>query len=194
MDKKNIESYLTFKLQNELFAVSVHKVLEIIETGEEHTITPLPKAPPTISGVVNFRGNVIPVVDTRKKFDFQDYLNGDKYVVIVLNLTINGSDHFIGALADKVVDVIEIDANLIKPVPEVGQGYNSEFIQGVVHYDNRFIMVLNLEAAMGTNEIITLKVDEASETETESHSLEQQEDVGVSSVEVEENEVVDGNE
>lgn len=165
MNKKNIESYLTFRLQNELFAVSVHKVLEIIETGEEHTITPLPKAPPAITGVVNFRGNVIPVVDTRKKFDLQRYADDEKFVVIVLNLMIHGSDHFIGAMADKVVDVVEIDKTLIKPVPEVGQGYNSEFIDGVVHIDKRFIMILNLEAAMGTNDIITLKVDAAQATE-----------------------------
>ncbi len=165
MDKKDIESYLTFKLQNELFAISVHKVLEIIETGEEHTITPLPKAPPAISGVVNFRGHVIPVVDTRQKFDFQDYVDGDKFVVIVLNLNVYGNDHFIGAMVDKVVDVIEMDTTLIRPVPEVGQGYNSEFIRGVVHYDKRFIMILNLEAAMGTNEIISLKVDEMQDAE-----------------------------
>jgi len=163
MDKKKTESYLAFRLQGELFAVSVHKVLEIIETGDEHTITYLPKASKSIAGVVNFRGNVIPVVDTRMKFDMRPYEDNDKFVVIVLNLTINNSEHFIGAKADKVVDVLEISDNEIKNVPEVGQGYNSDFIKGVIHRDNKFLMLLNLEAAMGTEEIISLKNTETEE-------------------------------
>jgi len=157
MEKKKTESYLAFRLQGELFAVSVHKVLEIIETGDEHTITHLPKASESIAGVVNFRGNVIPVVDTRMKFDMRPYEDTDKFVVIVLNLNINNTEHFVGAKADKVVDVLEISDHEIKNVPEVGQGYNSDFIQGVIHRENNFLMLLNLEAAMGTEEIISLK-------------------------------------
>lgn len=167
MQNKSIDSYLTFRLQNEMFAVSVQKVLEIIETGEEHTITHLPKAPPTISGVVNFRGNVIPVVDTRLKFDLPAYTANDKFVVMILNLKINNTDQFVGAMADKVVDVIEIAENDIKEVPKVGQGYDAEFIKGVINRDNRFIMLLNLEAAMGTDEIVSLResIDLNSEAE-----------------------------
>ncbi len=157
MDTQTSNSYLLFRLQEELFAVSVHKVLEIIETGEEHTITNLPKAPPSISGVVNFRGNVIPVVNTRLKFDLDDYTKDEKFVVMVLNLTINEQEHIIGSQSDKVVDVIEITEEDIKPIPEVGQGYNSDYIKGVVHRDGKFIMLLNLEAAIGTDDIIKLK-------------------------------------
>jgi len=163
MEKKNTESYLVFRLQGELFAVSVHKVLEIIETDDEHTITYLPKASESIAGVVNFRGNVIPVLDTRMKFDMRPYEEDDKFVVIVLNLNINNSEHFVGAKADKVIDVLEITEDEIKPVPEVGQGYNSDFIKGVIHRDNRFLMLLNLEATMGTEDIISLKKPEIDE-------------------------------
>ncbi|TLX72165.1 hypothetical protein E9993_19060 [Labilibacter sediminis] len=159
MDKKNIESYLTFLLKGEMFAVSVNKVLEIIETGEEHTISYLPKAAKSISGVVNFRGNVIPVIDTRIKFDLQSFQEKEKFVVIVLNLLINDREQMVGAMADKVVDVIEIDQAEIKSVPEVGQGYNSEFIHGVVHRNNKFIMLLNLEEAIGTEAITKLRLD-----------------------------------
>ncbi len=159
MDKNTTGSYLTFLLKNELFAISVHKVLEIIETDEDHYITHLPKAPQSISGVVNFRGNVIPVVNTRLKFDFDDYNPDEKFVIIVLQLKINNQEHIIGAKSDKVVDVIEISENEIKEIPAVGKGYNSEFINGVIHTDNRFVMLLNLEAAMGTDEIIQLKTD-----------------------------------
>ncbi len=171
MDAQSKESYLLFRLQEELFAVSVHKVLEIIETGEEHSITHLPKAPDSITGVVNFRGNVIPVVNTRIKFDLEDYNENEKFVIIVLSLKINNQEQTIGAQSDKVVDVIEIVENEIKPVPEVSQSYNSDYINGVIHRNGKFIMLLNLENVMATQEIIELKklsseVQENIETET----------------------------
>ncbi len=171
MDAQSKESYLLFRLVDELFAVSVHKVLEIIETGEEHSITHLPKAPDAITGVVNFRGNVIPVVNTRIKFDLEDYNENEKFVIIVLSLKINNQEQIIGAQSDKVVDVIEIVEEEIKPVPEVSQSYNSDYINGVIHRNGKFIMLLNLENVMTTQEIIELKkfsseVEEKIETET----------------------------
>ena len=179
MNKNSIESYLTFLLQGEMFAISVHKVLEIIETGEEHAISHLPKAPKSISGVVNFRGNVIPVIDTRIKFDLQSFKDKEKFVVIVLNLIINDREHMVGAMADKVVDVIEIDQTEIKPVPEVGEGYNSEFIHGVVHRDNKFIMLLNLEEAISTEAIAKLHLNEneTSTTKAQTESVDSVENV-----------------
>ena len=59
-----------------------------------------------------------------------------------------------------VIDVIEVDPKEIKPVPEVGKGYNSEYINGVIHRDNTFIMLLNLENAIGTDAIVHLHIDE----------------------------------
>ncbi len=167
MTKKTTESFLTFRLKDELFAISVHKVLEIIEIGEEHAITHLPKAPEAISGVVNYRGNVIPVVDTRLKFDLESYLPEEKYVIMILNLKFNNKEHYVGAMADKVIDVIEVSEAEIKPVPDVGQGYNSKFIRGVIYRNNSFVMLLNLEAAMSTDEIISLTDDTSEAAEME---------------------------
>jgi purine-binding chemotaxis protein CheW len=160
MEAKKSESYLLFRLQEELFAVSVHQVLEIIETGEEHSITHLPKAPPCINGVVNFRGNVIPVINTRLKFDQEDYNDTEKFVVMVLSLMMNNQELYVGAMSDKVVDVIEIPEEDIKPVPEVGKGYDANYIKGVLHKDNRFIMLLNIEAAIGSDDIVKLKTNQ----------------------------------
>ncbi|WP_430816909.1 chemotaxis protein CheW [Carboxylicivirga sp. RSCT41] len=160
MSSNKIQSFLTFQLSDELFAISVHKVLEIIETDEEHTITPLPKAPPTVSGVINFRGNVIPVIDTRMKFDMPAYKEGERFVVMVLNLQIGDEKHLVGCKTDKVVDVIEIDSELVEDVPAIAKGYNSEFIDGVVNRNSRFVMLLNLEEAIGSEDIVSLKKDE----------------------------------
>jgi purine-binding chemotaxis protein CheW len=171
MEVKKSESYLLFRLQEELFAISVHKVLEIIETGEEHSITHLPKAPPCVNGVVNFRGNVIPVVNTRLKFDLEDYTNTEKFVVMVLSLQMNNQELYIGAMSDKVVDVIEISEKDIKPVPEVGKGYNANYIKGVLHHNNRFIMLLNIEAAIGTDEIVKLKDENFVDATSEANEI-----------------------
>lgn len=160
MEKKGNNSYLTFRLANELFAVNVSVVMEIVETDEDHRITYLPKAPQAVAGVVNFRGNVIPVIDTRMKFDLEPYKEGDKHVIMVLNLKINGEDNFVGTLADKVVDVVEISKEDIEDVPKIGQGYNSEYIMGIVHYKNDFVMLLNLEAALSEDAIISIKSNE----------------------------------
>ncbi|MBK3516887.1 chemotaxis protein CheW [Carboxylicivirga marina] len=165
-------SFLTFMLNGELFAVGVQKVLEIIETGAEHSVTNLPKAPETVEGVVNFRGNVIPIVNSRQKFDMPIYGAADKFVIMVLKLMLNNTEQIVGAMADKVVDVIEIDEKEVQAVPEVGKGLNSEFITGVLHRNNQFITLLDFEKAISSDEIIQLKTDEEAEEEIEAAELE----------------------
>ncbi|MBK3519677.1 chemotaxis protein CheW [Carboxylicivirga marina] len=169
------QSFLTFQLANELFAISVHKVLEIIETDEEHNITPLPKAPPTVSGVINFRGNVIPVIDTRMKFDMPFYQEGERFVVMVLNLQIGDTKHLVGCKTDKVVDVIEIDMDKVEDVPAIAKGYNSEYIDGVVNRNERFIMLLNLEEAIGSDDIVSLKKEDVELEEASEQTVENKE-------------------
>ncbi|TRX72063.1 chemotaxis protein CheW [Carboxylicivirga sp. M1479] len=166
MKNNLLQSFLSFHLKNESFALGVNRVLEIIEVSDEQSITYLPKSPETIEGVVNFRGQVIPVVNMRLKFDMEAHTTSDKYVIMVLNLNINGTEQVIGAMADKVVDVLEIAEEDIQDVPEVGQGINSEFIQGLVHRDKQFIMLLDIEKAINSEEIIQLKDSLEEEEET----------------------------
>ncbi|WP_430816905.1 chemotaxis protein CheW [Carboxylicivirga sp. RSCT41] len=171
MTDQQIKSYLTFRLKGELFAIGVDKVLEIIETSEDHTITNLPKAPEAVEGVVNFRGNVIPVVNTRQKFDLDNYEDQERFVVMVLNLNLGGEEHIVGAMSDKVVDVIEIMEKDIQPVPEVGKGYNSDYVSGVVYRNEEFVMVLDIEAAIDSDEIIQIKNEEEEEIVTDEEAI-----------------------
>ncbi|WP_430813764.1 chemotaxis protein CheW [Carboxylicivirga sp. RSCT41] len=168
----NSTSFLTFMLNGEIFAVGVQKVLEIIEADTDHTVTNLPKAPETIEGVVNFRGNVIPIVNSRLKFDMATYGADDKFVIMVLKLVLNNTEQIVGAMADKVVDVIEIDEKDVQPVPEVGKGLNSDFITGVLHRNNQFITLLDFEKAISSDEIIQLKMDEEAVVADETTSSE----------------------
>lgn len=159
MNENSLKSYLTFHLGGEMFTVNVASVLEIIEPGEEYVITPLPKAPGSIAGVVNFRGHVLPILNLRVKMDMDNYKDNERFVIIILSLELDGQSELVGMIADKVVDVIEIEEADKRPVPLIGQGYDSEFIEGVVLKDKHFIMMLNTEAVLSIEDVIKLKMD-----------------------------------
>jgi purine-binding chemotaxis protein CheW len=136
------QTYLTFLLGQEYFAVNVSKVLEVLE--RQH-ITKVPQTPDHILGIINFRGEILPVADTRRKFNLppQDY--DVKHFVIVYEIGSSDSKFTIAATADAVRDVIEVADNEIKPVPEMGINYNSKFISGAIRRDDKFILMLDIE-------------------------------------------------
>lgn len=135
-------TFLTFVLGQELFAVNVLNVLEVLE---QQQITPVPQTPPHIQGIINFRGEILPVVDTRYKFNLPAKADAQRNFVIVYVLGEEEQKVSIAATADAVKDVIEISPEEIKPVPEMGITYDSQYIAGVIKRDEAFIMLLNTE-------------------------------------------------
>jgi purine-binding chemotaxis protein CheW len=148
------KSYLSFRLGDEIFAISVHKVLEVLEYQK---ITKVPKTPDYIKGVINFRGEILPVISTRVKFNMPYIEETIKTVIIVLELETRGKIIVLGAVADSVKDVIEISGDQIKPVPELGSRYDTEFIQGMIKSEQGFIMLLNIDKVFSTDDISILK-------------------------------------
>lgn len=142
MENITKQAYLSFKLNNELFAVNAFKVLEVLE--QQH-ITEVPQTPDYVLGVINFRGEILPVFDTRKKFNMSGMGQNQKFVIIVLDLVVDGQQIMIGTTADGVKDVIEIEEKEIKDVPEVGNSFNIEFLDGIIYRENGFIMMLNVD-------------------------------------------------
>jgi purine-binding chemotaxis protein CheW len=142
--------YLSFKLDKEIFAVSVYKVLEVLQ---KQNVTQVPKAPEYIRGVINFRGEILPVVETRTKFNMPEREEDGKYVIIVLDLQINGHKLILGAMADGVKDVLEIKEEDIKDVPEMGSNYNTEFMEGMLKVDEGFIMVLDIDKVFSVEDV-----------------------------------------
>ncbi len=142
MENITKQAYLSFRLSNELFAVNAFKVLEVLE---QQYITEIPQTPDYVLGVINFRGEILPVFDTRRKFNMPARDEKQKFVIIVLDLVIDGQQVMIGTTADGVKDVIEIEEKEIKEVPEVGSSFNIEFLEGIIHRDNGFIMMLNVD-------------------------------------------------
>lgn len=147
-------SYLTFRLGDETFAASVNHVLEILELSK---ITKVPRAPHFMRGVINLRGNVLPVIDTRIKFGLDKADDTVNTCILVMNLESEKQKIMLGALVDAVQEVREIEQSSIQPAPSIGSKYRSEFIEGMVKVNDQFVMILNLALVFTTDEVTIIQ-------------------------------------
>ena len=154
MDKeelKQINSYLSFKLGDEEFAAHVSKVLSIMEMTK---ITKVPKSPEYMKGVINLRGQVLPVVDTRIKFGMSPTEFTKNTCIVVMEVELEGDDSVqVGTLVDSVQEVLEITEDQIQPPPSIGSKYQSQFIYGMAKVDEKFIMLLDMDKVFSAEEI-----------------------------------------
>jgi purine-binding chemotaxis protein CheW len=151
---EKISSYLSFILNKELFAINVKNVLEVIQSPE---ITPIPKTSDYIKGIINFRGEVLTVVESRKKFNMPEASKDIEEIIVVLELEVTDIIVKLGVTVDKVKDVIEIKNNDIKPIPDLGLKYNPEFVVGAVKMQEGFLMLLDAERIFSTEEVELLR-------------------------------------
>jgi purine-binding chemotaxis protein CheW len=157
-----VSTYLSFIICNELFAVNVVKVLEVLQM--QH-ITHVPNAPDYIKGIINFRGEIVPVFESRVKFSLPEREPDQPFVVIVFDLSINGELLRIGAMVDKVKDVISLDENDIKPVPVMAAEFKTEFLEGIYKQNDDFIMILNVERVFSKEDLAILNEAKADSLE-----------------------------
>lgn len=150
--------YMTFKLGNEIFAISVAQVREVLEITQ---ITRVPTAPPYMRGVVNVRGQATPVVDLRLKFGLPPAPDTVHTRIIVMELELDGEATVLGGVADSVHEVIELEAGAINPPPRIAMRWRTEFIQGMGKRGEEFIIILDANAVFSSEEMAA--VDEASE-------------------------------
>ncbi len=149
-----IDSFLSFRLGEELFAANVGKVLEILELSR---ITKVPKSPSYMRGVINLRGNVLPVIDARVKFGIPTTEDTIDTCIIVLDIDMEGDSVKVGILVDAVQEVLQLDERSIQPPPNIGSRYRSEFIQGMGKVDNDFVMILNIDKVFSSEEITIIQ-------------------------------------
>ncbi len=138
--------FLTFYLQDEIYGVNIFDVKEIIAMMKT---TPVPKTPKFIKGVMNLRGNIIPVVDMRIKFDMPE-VEPQMYTAIVI-VTIEGKN--IGFIVDKVEEVVNVEDENISPPPEFGSQIDTKFIRSMAKQKNKVVMILDLVALFGEEEL-----------------------------------------
>jgi purine-binding chemotaxis protein CheW len=149
-----VKTCLSFKLSEEVFAINVSKVINILEMSH---ITRIPKAPEYMKGVINLRGTVLPVVDLRIKFGLPEKEATVDTSIIVISIDLNGEQVLIGTLVDAVREVLELKNDEISPAPTIGTKYNSGFIEGMWRTDEKFIMILDIDKVFSTEEIIDFK-------------------------------------
>jgi len=148
-----MDTFLTFMLGDESFAVPVENVLEVLQ---KQTITRVPKTPPHILGIINFRGEILPVFDTRQKFNQSATTQEEAQIVVVFEIKEGNTKITIAATADAVKDVIEINHSEIKPVPELGLDYDSRFISGAIRRNETFTLMLDIEKVFSTKDLASV--------------------------------------
>jgi purine-binding chemotaxis protein CheW len=146
--------FLTFKLDHEIFAVDVAKVREILD------FTPAVKVPGTpefMRGVINVRGNVVPVVDMRLKFGMSQTEKTVDTCIVILEMTVEEDVTVLGALVDSVQEVFEMEAGQIEPPPKIGTRWRTEFIKGIGKHNNELIIILNVDTVFSTDELAVFR-------------------------------------
>ena len=154
----DIRQYLTFKLADETFAVDVAKVREILEWT---TITKVPQTPDYMCGVINLRGSVVPVIDLKQKFGMAVTAKTVNTCIIVVEVEQENETIIIGALADSVQEVFELEQANIEPAPKIGTNLNTDFIQGMGKHNETFIMILDIDRVFGGLELGGIDTSEA---------------------------------
>ncbi|QJD88787.1 chemotaxis protein CheW [Duganella dendranthematis] len=138
--------YLAFKLGTEEYGIDILKVQEI--RGYE-AVTRIANAPEFIKGVINLRGIIIPVVDMRIKFHLGDPVYDQFTVVIILN--ING--RIVGMVVDSVSDVTTLTPEQVKPAPEMGTAFSTDYMIGLGTIDERMLILVNIDKLMSSPEM-----------------------------------------
>ncbi|MDD2309856.1 MAG: chemotaxis protein CheW [Desulfuromonadaceae bacterium] len=146
--------YLTFNLSDEVFAVDVGRVREILEIT---SITKVPQTPEFMRGVINLRGSVVPVIDMRLKFGMSETERTVNTCIVVVEVDMDGENIVLGALADSVQEVIEMESSQVEAAPHIGTHLNTDFIKGMGKYNERFVMILDIDKIFSGDELAAVQ-------------------------------------
>lgn len=148
--------YLTFSVLNEAMAVGILDVDEIIEIGD---LTRVPMSNSSIRGVINLRGNVVPVVDLSQRLGGKNCEINKRTCIVLVNLFIDGEQQTMGMLVDEVNEILQIPADAIQKTPDFGTDIRQDFIECMGRVDDQFIMLLNIERILSMEELSVGEVD-----------------------------------
>ena len=142
--------YLTYRLAEETYALNIGKVREVLDFT---AITRVPRTPDFMRGVINLRGSVVPVVDLRVRFGLPRTEKTMDTCVIIMEVSLDGAPTVLGALADSVQEVLDLDADHIEPPPRIGSRLHTDFITGIGKHGERFIIILDLDKLFSGDEL-----------------------------------------
>jgi purine-binding chemotaxis protein CheW len=153
-EESQTTQYLTFNLADEVFAVDVGRVREILEIT---SITKVPQTPDFMRGVINLRGSVVPVIDMRLKFGMSETERTVNTCIVVVEVDMDGENIVLGALADSVQEVIEMESSQVEAAPHIGTHLNTDFIKGMGKYNERFVMILDIDKIFSGDELAAVQ-------------------------------------
>lgn len=149
--------FLTFRLHNAAYGVEITRIKEIIEYGG---ITRIPMTPPSIRGVINLRGNVVPVVDLAERLEVGRGEDVSRWTcVIITEMEDEGEVMDIGFVVDTVEQVVGIHEDHIEATPSFGTGIKSEYICGMGNVKEKFVILLDMDTVFSIDELATLVED-----------------------------------
>lgn len=129
--------WVTFFLAQEKYGINVMQVQEVLRVSE---IAPVPGAPEYVLGIINLRGNVVTVIDTRQRFGLNSKELDDSARIVI----VESDDQVVGIMVDSVAEVIDLQLSEIESAPNVGTEDSSKFIQGVASQEDELLIIIDL--------------------------------------------------
>ncbi|MEJ2665199.1 MAG: chemotaxis protein CheW [Spirochaetia bacterium] len=150
MEKDNQIQVVSFQLGEEVYAIDIMEIKQIVNMQE---VREIPNAPPYVEGILNLRGTITPIINLHKRFVLskpemseEDKLLSGFIILEIHNMTL-------GVIIDKILRVVTLDAEMVQPPPQMISGIGVEYIQGVVNIDGNYIIILNIERLFNPKEL-----------------------------------------
>ncbi|MGR5146218.1 chemotaxis protein CheW [Photobacterium alginatilyticum] len=148
------QQFLTFVLREELFAINIRPIKEIIEYGQ---LTVVPMVPEFVRGVINVRGNVVPIIDLAVRFGWPTTKVTKRSCIVIVEVESEGERIEIGVVVDAVSEVLDIPLTDIEPAPSFGARLRTDFIEGMGKVNDEFIVLLNVGRVLSVEELSSLE-------------------------------------
>jgi purine-binding chemotaxis protein CheW len=148
-----LDQYLSFTIGDEIYALDIMKVREVLVYTK---ITKVPCTPAYMLGVINLRGSIVPVIDISLKFGMMNNEKITRKCIIIIEVIIENEELIIGALVDSVQEVFELEKTQIEPPPKFATTLHSEFITGMGKYDDKLIIILDINKMFSSEELSLL--------------------------------------
>lgn len=149
-DTPLIQQFLTLSLGDELYALPIEHIREIIEFGG---LTKIPMMPAFLRGVINLRGAVVPVVDLSVRFGHERTVIGRRTCIVIVEVVQDDEAQMLGIIVDAVNEVLAVEANQVDARPAFGARIRADFIAGILSQNERFVIVLDIRQVLSVDEI-----------------------------------------
>ncbi len=146
-----LQQYLTFYLSGEEYAISILRIREIIEYGQ---VTRVPRMPRWVRGVINLRGNVVPVIDLAVKFGMEETTTSKLSCVVLVEVAIDGEPMVMGVIAESVNQVVDLSSSDIRTPPAFGTKLRADYLLGMGSIGKNLALILDIDRILTTEELL----------------------------------------